>query len=261
MEIYDSPAPSVPILDAIKDPEGDDWKKLEKHLVEEHERAFTDRHPLEEEWEDAVMQFNARSRRKDASTQDSDIDMPSTFKYARVEAAKVMAPLFSVIDPDSLMVVKKKTKRPDVDVKNYQDIIDYIVDKAEFQRLASIMFRNAQIFSYSVVKVGWERDCETVFGFFDTEDPQFKAIQQANNADIVAVYHKKALLERTVTVREGCFPHVIPNIDYIFPWYAIDRRTAPWTRPLSCVPESSALRRTASAEWIRDHQVCPASPG
>ena len=75
---------------------------------------------------------------------------------------------------------------------------------------------------------GWERDCETVFGLFDTEDPKFQALKDANNADIVAVYKKQALLERTVTVREGCFPHVIPNIDYIFPWYAIDRRTAPW---------------------------------
>ncbi len=226
MLVYDGPAPSVPVLDVQMT--DDEKTKLQSYLVDEHERALSERHDLELEWEDAVKQWNARNRRKDASTQDSDIDRPTTFKYGRVEAAQVMAPLFSVIDPDSFIVCKKKSKKLAVDVKNYQDIIDHIVDKSEYQKLASIMFRNAQVFSYCVVKAGWERDCETVFGFVDTEDPKFQVIQQEDKDSIVAVYKKQALVERTVTVREGCFPHVIPNIDYIFPWYAIDRRTSPW---------------------------------
>lgn len=226
MLVYDGPAPSVPVLDVELTDE--ERTKLQSYLVDEHERALSERHELELEWEDAVKQWSARNRRKDASTQDSDIDRPTTFKYGRVEAAQVMAPLFSVIDPDSFIVCKKKSKKLAVDVKNYQDIIDHIVDISEYQKLASIMFRNAQVFSYCIVKAGWERDCETVFGLVDTEDPQFQVMQNDGKHDIVAVYKKQALVERTVTVREGCFPHVIPNIDYIFPWYAIDRRTSPW---------------------------------
>ena len=72
MQVFDGPAPKIPILDAISDPESDDWKKLEAHLVEEHEQALKDREPLQDEWTDAVTQWSARSRRKDASTLNPD---------------------------------------------------------------------------------------------------------------------------------------------------------------------------------------------
>ena len=229
MQVYDTPPPDVAMIEC--DLSDDEWKELEDYLVDEHRMALDARGDLEKEWTENIRQWNSRMDRPDASAGDSNIDMPTSYKYGRVEAAKVLTELFR--EPGGLFVVRKVTKRPDIIVEPYQQMVDWIEDQSNYLKVGLEDFRDSQIFGMCVDKLGWQRNAQTVVQEFDLSDQSQSAELEVGEAKgthkILGKYAgNKAVVEKTIVIKEGCWPQRITPPDYIWPQYAAEQETIPW---------------------------------
>ena len=230
MRVYDTPPPAVPMIPVeLTD---DEWTELEEYLKTELQSALDARKSLEEEWDSNIKQWNARMDRPDKSATDSNIDMQTTFKYGRVEAAKILTEMFR--DPGTLFICEKVTKRMNIDVQSYQEFVDFIEGKSNYLRTGILDMRDAQIFGMAVEKVGWETHCQTVVQPMNLSDPaHVRELSEGavkGTHKILAKYAatNQAMVEKSVVVKEGSWPQRIPPPDYIWPWYCADKETLPW---------------------------------
>jgi len=202
------------------------WGKLEKYISTEIEQALTDRRGLEKSWEVWNKQYNARLPREGPG--DADIDMPSTFKNIRQEQAKVIAPLFK--DPE-FWVVTPANPRANPYFREIGKVVEYISDKFDLLNFATVAYRQARVYSYVAVKMGWTVEKDTALTWKNLSDPVISRMMDPNNPDSespIAVVKEQALIEETVETRVGCFPEVVPMEDFLFPWYSTDIHSAPW---------------------------------
>lgn len=201
-----------------------EWEKLEKYISNEIDQALQDRKGLEKSWEVWNKQYNARLPKEGPG--DADIDMPSTFKNIRQEQAKVVAPLFK--DPE-FWVVSPANPRANAYFREIGRVVEYISDKFDLLNFATVAYRQARVYSYVAVKMGWTVERDTALTWKDVSDPTISRMMTPNSPDApIAVVREQALIEETVETRVGCFPEVLPMEDFIFPWYSTDIHSAPW---------------------------------
>ena len=229
MMVFDTPPPDVAMIECQLD--DDEWKELEDYLVDEHRTALEARADLEKEWAENIRQWNSRVDRPDASAGDSNIDMPTSYKYGRVEAAKVLTELFR--EPGGLFVVRKVTKRPDIQVEPYQQMVDWIEDQSNFLKTGLEDFRDSQIFGMCVDKLGWQRKVQTVVQEFDlTDQGQADEVEvgeaKGTHKTLGKYAGNKSVVEKTIVIKEGCWPQRLSPFDYIWPQYAAEQDTIPW---------------------------------
>jgi hypothetical protein len=280
-EIYTEPIGPLPVIPVNLTEEEE--QNLLDYLVREHDDALEARSHLDlKEWPAAVRQYNSRLTREDAKGDtDSNLDMGLTYKFCRVEFAQVVGPLYR--DPKQFYTVRGNPSRPGLDTSPYQRIINFIDRIDESLARDEVTYRNAQVFGYAPVKIGWITETMSVLEWQDIADPKISpapsgaiAVEQmqsygpAGTAPAlpmeglpgepkspdagtpqppVMVTRFRALVEKNVKIKVGSWEEPIPLPDCIFPWYALSIETAPWLTHQFWLTSQEAQEREEGGQW------------
>jgi hypothetical protein len=280
-QIFTEPLGPLPVI-PVKLTEQEE-QDLIAYLVKEHDAALEAREHLDNtEWPQAVRQYNSRLTREDAKADtDSNLDMGLTYKFGRVEFAQVVGPLYR--DPKQFWIVRHSPSKPNLDTSPYQRIVNFIDNVGESLATDEITYRNAQVFGYAPVKIGWTVKTQSVLEWQDIQDPQITSappnaiaieqIQSAGPAGVeppipmpgvpgspegedpgkvqppATVTRFRALIEKDVKIWSGSKEEPIPLPDFVFPWYALSLDTAPWLTHQVWLTAQEAQEREEGGQW------------
>ena len=217
MDVIESPADSVQPVKFKKDKR----EALIKHLEKEHAAIFNEREGKIPKWRAWVQQANSRLSRKEAGPRDSNLDMTLTRERMFQNSARLQTPIYQ---QDKVMVAYPRVSGPESQdfSLELERLMDYVLDRADLMQLTDDWVEQFQVFPYGVIKTPYVREVTRVKKWEEVESPEeYEELRQANFPvtrrefdDNTARYFLES--EQDKTVREGCFPFVIPAEDFLF---------------------------------------------
>lgn len=200
--------------------DADDKSELVDYIVKELDKAKEWRKPWEDKWEVWERQYNSRLRREDVGPEQSRLDYPTTREFCKQISARLLNPIFQQ-SPIFVAVARK----PDLQdaAKVYEDVLDYVTDRARFMQFCDSLITQAQIYPVAVAKVGWTMDKRYVRDWGE----EFAGTEEDEQGNLISIFGR-AEVEREVVERVGSFPEVVPCEDFFFEMGAASVKDAAW---------------------------------
>ena len=199
----------------------EDEKKRVGSLLKDVEQALEDRADIEKSWETAVLQYHSALIQQDNTTEDSQIDVPSTREFVDQALSRFMNPIFQ---RDRVYITKPREPLYKPFASQLEDWVDWILDISKFRCFVEQTVRSAMVFSKAVVKIPWEDKTKKLKGW----------VREVRGEDGLEVHWgardntELKVGEKVVTVESGAWPQVVPTPDFIHPIPTTSIDDAPW---------------------------------
>lgn len=221
----------------------EELQKLVDEAIKEIDRAISDRSQMEKQWAISRDQYNSRLKRPDAVPPDANLDMTLTREFCQQTRARLLNPIFQ---QDRLFISTPRKPNLNEIAKTYEDLLDFVCDKARLLTLADDWVEMAQIYHHGVIKIPWSQEQRKVTEWVTqqvpvvdpmTGQPMIQAAPGPNGMPVPVPVTQPQMVEneRWVTERVGAFPETVPIDDFIFPAGARDIRSSPWIDHRLCL--------------------------
>ena len=199
-------------------------QKLVKAVIGEIDEAISARSEMEKDWKTAVRQYNGRLERKNKGRRKANIDIPITREYSQQSAARLINPF---IQQDRYFIcIPRRPEFTDL-AREIEEVLDYICDKADIQRLCDQIVKAAHVFSYAAIKVPWVVRTRKIKEWQKVQVPVMDemgqpAVQEMMGPDgfpVIQPLMEDQLVEQDIEVEDevGAIPELVPSEDFIYP--------------------------------------------